>query len=54
VILVLYGLVPSALLANLLAVFFDLDSELTSSMFLVSTLLFLVFVLPVFLIAVAR
>jgi hypothetical protein len=48
-ILVLYGLVPSALLANMLAVFFDLDSELTSSLFLVSTLVFLVFVLPVYL-----
>jgi len=47
-ILVLYGLVPSALLANLLAVFFDLDTELTSSMFLVSTLLFLIVVLPAF------
>ncbi len=52
VTLVLYGLVPSALLANMLAVFFDLDTELTSSMFLVSTLLFLVCVLPVFLVAV--
>src|SRR3954465_15966440 len=31
-ILVLYGLVPSALLANLLAVFFELDTDLTSSM----------------------
>jgi len=48
VVLVLYGLVPSALLANLLAVFFELDTELTSSMFLVSTGLFLLFVLPVF------
>jgi len=48
-ILVLYGLVPSALLSNMLAVFFDLDSELTSSMFMVSTVLFLVFVLPMYL-----
>ncbi len=48
-ILVLYGLVPSALLANMLAVFFDLDSELTSSMFMVSTVSFLLFVLPVYL-----
>jgi predicted permease len=54
VMLVLYGLVPSALLANLLAVFFELDTDLTSSMFLVSTVLFLVLVLPVFLIAVAH
>jgi predicted permease len=48
-ILVLYGLVPSALLANMLAVFFDLDSELTSSMFMVSTLCFLLLVLPLYL-----
>ncbi|MES1173694.1 MAG: hypothetical protein ABUL62_05140 [Myxococcales bacterium] len=53
-ILVLYGLVPSALLANMLAVFFDLDTDLTGSMFIVSTLLFLVCVLPLFLIAVAH
>jgi predicted permease len=50
-ILVLYGLVPSALLANMLAVFFDLDSELTSSVFMVSTISFLVFVLPVYLLS---
>lgn len=50
-ILVLYGLVPSALLANMLAVFFDLDSELTSSMFMVSTVSFLLFVLPVYLLS---
>lgn len=48
-ILVLYGLVPSALLANMLAVFFDLDSELTSSVFMVSTISFLLFVLPAYL-----
>ena len=53
-ILVLYGLVPSALLANLLAVFFELDTDLTSSMFLVSTAWFLLFVLPFFSISVAR
>jgi predicted permease len=47
-VLVLYGLVPSALLANLLAVYFELDTDLTSSMFLISTGLFLLFVLPVF------
>jgi predicted permease len=50
-ILVLYGLVPSALLANMLAVFFDLDSELTSSVFMVSTISFLVLVLPVYLLS---
>lgn len=53
-ILVLYGLVPSALLANLLAVFFELDTDLTSSMFLVSTALFLLLVLPVFTLVVAH
>jgi len=53
-ILVLYGLVPSALLSNLLAVFFELDAELTSSVFLVSTALFLLVVLPVFTLVVAR
>lgn len=54
VILVLYGLMPSALLANMLAVFFELDAALTSSVFMVSTLLFLAGVLPVFLTVVAR
>lgn len=53
-ILVLYGLVPSALLANMLAVFFGLDAELTSSMFLISTLSFLGLVLPAFLILVGH
>jgi len=52
-ILVLYGLVPSALLSNLLAVFFELDTDLTSSIFLVSTALFLLLVLPVFTLVVA-
>lgn len=47
-ILILYGLVPSALLANYLAVYFGLDTELTSSVFVVSTLLFLVLVLPAY------
>jgi predicted permease len=47
-VLVLYGLVPSGLLANLAAVFFDLDSDLTSSLYLVGTALFFVVTLPVF------
>jgi len=42
------------LLANLLAVYFELDTDLTSSMFLVSTVSFLVFVLPVFTFGIAR
>ncbi len=45
-ILILYGLVPSALLANYLAVFFELDTELTSSVFVVSTVTFLACILP--------
>ena len=47
-ILILYGLVPSALMANYLAVSFELDTELTSSVFVVSTVLFLVGVLPAY------
>jgi predicted permease len=47
-ILILYGLVPSALLANYLAVLFELDTDLTSSVFVVSTVAFLVSVLPAF------
>jgi predicted permease len=47
-ILVLYGLVPSALLANYLAVSFELDTELTSSVFVVSTVLFMLGVLPAY------
>lgn len=47
-ILILYGLVPSALLANFLAVSFGLDSELTSSVFVVGTVTFLIAVLPAY------
>ena len=47
-ILILYGLVPSALLANFLAVSFDLDTDLTSSVFVVSTVTFLLLVLPAY------
>lgn len=47
-ILILYGLVPSALLANYLAVLFELDTDLTSSVFVVSTVAFLASVLPAF------
>ena len=47
-ILILYGLVPSALLANYLAVFFELDTDLTSSVFVVSTVAFMLSVLPVY------
>jgi predicted permease len=47
-ILILYGLVPSALLANYLAVAFELDTQLTSSVFVVSTVLFMIGVLPAY------
>ncbi|MES1187941.1 MAG: AEC family transporter [Myxococcales bacterium] len=47
-ILILYGLVPSALLANYLAVLFELDTDLTSSVFVVSTVAFLASVLPAY------
>jgi predicted permease len=47
-ILILYGLVPSALLANYLAVLFELDTDLTSSVFVVSTVAFMAAVLPAF------
>jgi predicted permease len=47
-ILILYGLVPSALLANYLAVVFELDTALTSSVFVVSTVAFLSAVLPMY------
>jgi hypothetical protein len=47
-ILVLFGLVPSALFSNLVADFFDLDTDMTASIFAVGTLLFLFLVLPVY------
>ena len=47
-ILILYGLVPSALLANFLAVSFELDTDMTSSVFVVSTVTFMVAVLPAY------
>jgi predicted permease len=47
-VLVLYGLVPSGLLANVLAVYFELDTELTSSVFMLGTAAFLAAVLPAY------
>ncbi len=47
-VLILYGLVPSALLANFIAVSFDLDTDLTSSVFVVGTVAFMLCVLPVY------
>ena len=53
-IIVLFGLVPSALFASLVAEFFGLDTDLTSSVFVVGTLLFLLAVLPVYALVVLR
>jgi len=47
-ILVLFGLVPSALFASLVADFFDLDTDLTSTVFFVGTVLFLLVTLPLY------
>ena len=47
-ILFMYGLVACALLANYLAVLFELDTDLTSSVFVVSTVAFMVSVLPAY------
>ncbi len=47
-ILMLFGLVPSALFATMVANFFDLDTDLTSSVFFVGTMLFVLLVLPVY------
>ena len=46
--LILFGLVPPALFSNLVADLFALDSDLTNSLFIVGTTLFLVVVLPVY------
>lgn len=48
-ILILFGIVPSAVYSNLIADLFNLDKGLTNSVYIISTLLFLVFALPVFL-----
>ena len=53
-VLVLYGLVPSAIFSNLIADMFDLDRGLANSVYIVSTVIFLVGVLPVYLYVVAR
>ncbi len=47
-ILVLYGLVPSALFSNLVADLFGLDTDLTNAVFVCGTAVFLVFVLPLY------
>jgi len=45
---VLFGLAPTGLYTNLVAEFFGLDTDMTTSMFVVSTVLYLLLVLPVF------
>lgn len=52
-ILVLFGIVPSAIFSNLIADMFNLDKDLANSVFIISTLLFLVLVLPLYLFAVS-
>ena len=47
-ILILFGLVPPALFSNLVADFFDLDADLTNSVFIAGTVLFLLAVLPIY------
>jgi len=52
-VLTLYGIVPSAIFSNLIADMFKLDSDLANSVYIVSTGIFLVVVLPLYLCAVA-
>ncbi|MHC4253461.1 MAG: AEC family transporter [Planctomycetota bacterium] len=47
-ILILFGLAPPAIFSNLVADFFGLDTDLTNSVFIVGTALFLVVVLPIY------
>ena len=51
-VLVLFGIVPSAVFSNLIADMFKLDTDLTNSVYIVSTVLFLIFALPLYLFAV--
>lgn len=47
-ILILYGLTPSALLSNMVADLFGLDTDLTNAVFVGGTAIFLVLVLPIY------
>lgn len=47
-ILILYGLVPSALFSNLVSDLFGLDTDLTNAVFVGGTAIFLVVVLPLY------
>ncbi len=51
-ILLLFGIVPSAVFSNLIANMFDLDRDLSNSVFIFSTALFLIAALPLYLFAV--
>lgn len=52
-ILVLFGLVPSAIYSNLISDLFKLDKNLANSVYIISTTLFIAVVLPVFLFVVS-
>jgi hypothetical protein len=47
-VLLLFGLVPSAVFSNMLADFFDLDGGMTNAVYAFSTAFFLILVLPLF------
>ncbi|VGO15344.1 hypothetical protein PDESU_03927 [Pontiella desulfatans] len=47
-ILTLFGIVPSAIYSNLIADFFNLEKDLANSVYIISTTLFLVVVLPIY------
>lgn len=51
-ILLLFGIAPSAVFSNLIADLFKLDRDLANSVYIVSTTIFLVLVLPVYLFVV--
>ena len=52
-VLVLFGLVPSALFSSLIADFFGLDTALATAVFVTSTVLFVLLVLPLYVLALA-
>lgn len=52
VILALFGIVPSAIFSNLIADLFKLDKDLANSIYIVSTTIFLVIILPIYLLIV--
>jgi predicted permease len=48
-VLILFGITPSAIFSNLIADLFNLDKNLTNSIYIISTALFLIIILPVYL-----